>query len=177
MSLVMTRISFFKFATFFLLTGMLSACSGLEMPGFRQQQPVFQPLSNNLALMAAPRAPGPVAEVTCQAGKGQAKFGTTWKDFSTVSFRMVDGDRTNITLIPLTGGGSTDIQGIFDHEGQKLIFCPLVDAAPGQQIPCASIYTLDDDLDMGIKRTFDVPDAVMSGTISCAHDTGRLVGM
>lgn len=168
---------FFKIAVFSLVTG-LSACAGFEMPGFGgPQQPVYQPLSSSLATMAAPRPSGPLEEVTCKIGKGQAKFGKGWQDFSTVSFRMVDGDRTNVTLMPLRGSGSAEIQAIFDHEGQKLVFCPLVDAAPGQQIPCASIYTLDDDLDMGIKRTFDVPDAVASGTITCAHSVSRLVGM
>lgn len=66
------------------------------------------------------------------------------------------------------------VQAFFDRSGQKMVFCPVVDAPPGQRIACASLYALDEDLHDGIKRTFDIPDAVRGGAITCAYEQKKL---
>ena len=66
------------------------------------------------------------------------------------------------------------IQGIFDASGQKLIFCPVIDGPPDKKVTCASLYALEDDLNAGIKRSFDIPDAVRGADISCARNAKDL---
>jgi hypothetical protein len=66
------------------------------------------------------------------------------------------------------------IQALFDGDGQKLIFCPFLNVAPDQRISCSSLYALEDDLQAGIKRTFDIPSAVRGGSITCAYTQENL---
>jgi hypothetical protein len=94
-------------------------------------------------------------------------------DFRTVDFVLEPGGRTPVRL-RTKSGDALMLQGRFDAEGQKLVFCPVIDAPPGERIACSSIYALEDDLQMGIKRTFDVPDAVRGAAITCAYDSAKL---
>jgi len=74
-----------------------------------------------------------------------------------------------MTVLLSSRGVNLPMQVFFDTEGQKMIFCPAVTAAPGGKVACASIYMLEDDLQAGIKRTFDVPNAVQGSAITCAY--------
>lgn len=152
-----------------------AGCSGggFKMPG-RSSAPAYHPLKEDLAAMQAAKKGGDLRTLTCVTGKGQAMFGRNWKPFSQVSFTLAEGARTNLSLSSSSGGDRSNLQGIFDRDGQKIIFCPIVGGPATQQISCASLYALDDDLDMGIRRTFDVPAAVMGAEISCAYNPARL---
>lgn len=148
----------------------LAGCS--TVPTFRAQEPIYKPLSADLAAMGAPKTDA-AQVLTCQIGKGQAMFGKYARPFGTVTFTLAENARTNITLRS-SRGDATGLQGIFDHAGQKLVFCPIVAGPAGQQIACASYYALDDDFAMGIRRTFDVPKAIIGAELSCGYDATRL---
>lgn len=146
----------------------LAACGGVPTFSQKADPVVYHPLSADLAAMT-PRGINTTQTIYCMAGKGQARFDAGWRPMRTVSFTLAANARTNMTLSPASGGGTAGLQGIFDHEGQKLVFCPLVTGPAGKQISCASLYALDDDLGMGIRRTFDVPNAIAGAEISCAY--------
>lgn len=157
------------FASLFLL----AACESLPPISFgKPMGGDFKPLSSEVAAIAAPGASADTPPLNCVVGKGAAHMSRGWVDFGTTSFTLPPGGRVNVPL--KAGGGTFTIQGFFDADGQKLIFCPVVDAPPDERIACSSIYALGDDLAMGIKRTFDVPDAVRGGAISCAFDKENL---
>lgn len=136
--------------------------------------PKYKPLSEDIAEAAAPVSAAPQKPLYCRVDKGAALFGRSYVDFSQKDFTLVAQDRVNVQLSPKKGGGSFAFQGYFDREGQRLVFCPLVHAAPNERIACTSLYALDDDLEMGIKRTFDIPDALRGGQITCAFNTKNL---
>lgn len=110
----------------------------------------------------------------CKIGRGSAIFGHDWYDFSDTMFMLYDDERMNIKIPHVRGAGELTVQALFDRTGQKLIFCPMLDAPPGRRIACASLYALDDDLHDGIKRTFDIPDALRGGAITCAYQQAKL---
>lgn len=165
-------------ALILLLPLFLAACD--RMPDLSryfqpEAKPKFRTLDSDVASMAAP-ATGEVGSRTldCRVGLGSAKFGKLWKDFNEAEFRLAPQSRLNVPLSPKSGPEKMSFQAMFDLEGQKLMFCPLVNGAPGDEIACSSIYALDDDLAAGIKRTFDIPDALRGGSISCAYDEKNL---
>lgn len=131
----------------------------------------YKPLSSDLAAMAAPESGGPVLH--CKLGQGMARFAKGFTDFNTVDFTMIEGQRNAISLVS-KNGDALQLQGILDRAGQKLIFCPVRTGAPDQQIACNSLYALDDDLATGIRRTFDIPDAVTGSVIVCGSDPSHL---
>ncbi|MFH1158217.1 MAG: hypothetical protein V1721_04960 [Pseudomonadota bacterium] len=104
----------------------------------------------------------------CRVGRGSALFGQDWYAFKDALFSLRQGDRTSIQITSTRNKEEMVIQVFFDGGGQKLLFCPVTDVAPGQLIPCASLYALKEDLQQGIKRTFDIPAAVQDGTITCS---------
>lgn len=136
------------------------------------QQAQYKPLDSEIAAMAAPQTPGaPGKTVYCTVGKGAAKFaGGKWLDFNDTDFTLPPKQRVTINLPSKTGAVSTPapFEGFFDEDGQKMVFCPVVTGAPDMRVACTSLYALDDDLALGIKRTFDVPEALRGGAISCA---------
>ncbi len=175
----MKKSSFFSHrltaAAFALLLPLfLAACD--QMPDLSkyfqaQGKPKFRTLDSDVASMAAP-ATGEAGSqsLDCRVGMGAAKFGKLWKDFDETEFRLAPQSRVNVPLSPKKGAEKMSFQAMFDLEGQKLMFCPLVNGDPGDEVACSSIYALDDDLAAGIKRTFDIPDALRGGSISCAYD-------
>jgi hypothetical protein len=110
----------------------------------------------------------------CKIGRGSALFGRDWYDFQDTAFVLHQGDRLNISVSRPRSTETMTLQAFFDNGGQKMVFCPLIAGAPDRHILCASLYTLQDDLQDGIKRTFDIPDAVRGGEISCAYDQKNL---
>ena len=162
----------------FLLPLLLGGCD--QMPDLSkyfqpQAKPKFRTLDSNVASMAAP-ATGEAASqsLDCRVGLGAAKFGKLWKDFDETEFRLAPQSRVNVPLSPKKGSEQMSFQAMFDLEGQKLMFCPLVNGDPGDEVACSSIYALDDDLAAGIKRTFDIPNALRGGSISCAYDENNI---
>lgn len=154
---------------------LLAACESLpqiNLTGMKGGN--FQPLSSDVAMMAAPQASSAAAPLYCVAGLGSAHMARGWVDFEKTSFVLPSGGKAQVVLKAVRGGGSMTVQGYFDVEGQKIIFCPVIDAPPDERISCSSLYALDDDLQMGIKRTFDVPDAVRGGAISCAYSKDKI---
>jgi hypothetical protein len=157
---------------------LLSACGGsgwgmgrLSWPGGGQQQ--FHPLDSEVAAMAAPAGAGP--RLICRAGRGTALFGKAWAPFEETGFSIPAGSRINITLNRHDNRrGVTQMQGLFDKEGQKIIFCPVVEGPPDARIACTSLYALDDDLAAGLKRTFDIPELVRGASITCAFAAENL---
>lgn len=156
----------------FLLTGCL------QIPGLdRITELRLPPAGMNLARAAepAPTSPEealPVRPLHCVIEKGSAQFGKKWRDFSPSNFDVRQGERITITLAGLKfSDESMTIQVRYDEGGQKMVFCPLKDnISPNAKITCASIYALEDDLELGIKRTLDVPDAVRSGVLRCGFE-------
>ena len=49
-----------------------------------------------------------------------------------------------------------------------------INAAPSQRISCTSLYALEEDLQDGIKRTFDIPSVLRGGAITCAYSQEKL---
>jgi len=152
----------------------LSACETIALP----QNPWASRGDNTYnaaSSVSATPADAEAAPVSCMVGHGAAHFANGWQDFSDAGFTLRDGQRVSLTLRAKRGGQSAPFQGIYDKAGQKLLFCPVRSGAPDERILCGSIYALEDDLQFGIKRTFDVPDAIMGATISCASDRKRLM--
>ena len=81
---------------------------------------------------------------------------------------------TNVILTRVHSTQQMTIQALFDGGGQKLIFCPFLDVDQSQRISCSSLYALEDDLQDGIRRTFDIPSAVRGGSITCSYTQEHL---
>ncbi len=152
----------------------LAACS--TIPELNSAGGNFKPLSPEVAaLAAAPATEKESKPLVCAIANGSARFSTGWNDFSRTEFTLSGANRVDIPLRAQRGGGKTSLIAYFDAPGQKMIFCPYVtNAAPDERIPCASIYALEDDLVMGIKRTFDIPEALRGGDITCAYEHDAL---
>jgi hypothetical protein len=119
-----------------------------------------------------PQKTGPT--LYCKAGHGEALFGTGWQEFRDTTFALPQGQYVNVKIPRLRNNEVMTVQALFDNSGQKMIFCPLVDAAPGQRIACSSLYAMEDDLQDGIKRTLDIPNALRGGAITCAYRQANL---
>lgn len=149
------------------------------MPDFSnmfQQGPKYRALDSDIASMAAP---GPVSaggpgQLLCRVGRGSARFDKKWLEFPDADFALSPQSRINVPLHPKKGSGTMSFQAMFDRDGQRLVFCPLVDGPPDERVSCASVYALDDDLQAGIKRTFDIPDGIAGASITCAYDKSHL---
>ncbi|MCK5518957.1 MAG: hypothetical protein KAI61_06040 [Alphaproteobacteria bacterium] len=131
--------------------------------GVSQQQAV--PLKK-----ASPKSP----PLYCMVGRGAFLFGKDWYDFKDAMFSIRQGERASIQITSIRNKKEMVIQVFFDECGQRLLFCPVTDAAPSQLISCASLYALKEDLQHGIKRTFNIPDSVKDGTIACAFIQEKL---
>lgn len=150
----------------------LAGCANLPswLQGGQAQQ--FHPLDAEVARIAAPQPPAPAPAATpllCRVGRGDAHFSKGWSAYLNASFSLPPDARVTIALPRKKGDEKIDILGIFDSQGQKLIFCPVVDGPPDKRVACTSLYALDEDLKAGIKRTFDIPAAVRGASITCAY--------
>lgn len=156
----------FPVAAFLLVCSLfLSAClSDIELKGF------FTPFITSEASQTVsseevlPKSP----LLYCKVGRGTVLFGRKWYSFKDSSFSIYQGERTRIKIIGKRNKKEREIQIFFDKCGQKMVFCPVTDFAQGKRISCASMYALKEDLEQGIKRTFNVPSVIRDGTISCA---------
>lgn len=154
-----------------ILVLVLGACS------LAPAKPVFQPLTLDLSGDIAPRDPAlaAVPDVYCVAGHGTAMITSQWRAYKTTGFVLPGaGMMSSIKLEPARGAGDAVMRGYYDEAGQKMVFCPLQQGPPDQVIECQSLYALNEDLSVGIKRTFDVPDAIQGGHISCAYDQANI---
>ncbi len=125
--------------------------------------------------MAAPAAREPQKPALyCRIGQGEALFGRAWHNFQSAAFALRQGESLDVSIFRRRGTETITIQAFFDDGGQKFVFCPRVAGDPDRNILCASLYTLQEDLQLGIKRTFDIPNAIRGGEISCAYDTSNL---
>lgn len=161
---------------FFVVSGVLPAllvagCAYLPTPAPVPQPRQYKPLGSDLAEMAAPQPTTP--PLYCLLGRGTARFAHGFQPYTPVTFQLYAGARVNVTITSAKGE-AMQVQGIFDPPGQKLIFCPVFSGPATAEIACNSFYALEDDLRMGIRRTFDIPDAVTGSTISCGYDPGNL---
>lgn len=151
----------------------LGGCNG--MPDFSGMMgPKFKPLDSEVAAMAAPEPVGQGKSLYCVAGRGNAHFTKSWLPLADTEFRLTPMSRANVPLKPAKGDGRASIQAMFDLDGQRIVFCPLKDGPPDERVSCSSIYALEDDLQAGIKRTFDIPEAVSGASISCAYEREHL---
>ena len=153
---------------------LLTAC----LPDMNMMGGDYRPMTVEVSKMTTPATGALVMPekppLYCKIGRGSALFGREWYDFSDTLFALHQGLRVNINVSRVRSSETMTIQVFFDGNGQKLIFCPVVDAAPNQRISCASLYALEDDLQDGIKRTFDIPAAVRGGMITCAYNQASL---
>ncbi len=109
-------------------------------------------------------------QIICKAAKGSAKFSSGWRDFAETQFELRDAERVRISVSARKSAETVAMIGFYDHDGQSILFCPVdAEAGPDGKIACSSLYALEEDLAMGIKRTFDVPKAVIGGSITCAY--------
>jgi hypothetical protein len=169
------------FAVLVLMASLLSACDrlpALSQLGLNLGIPAYQPVTSDassVVAMAAPHAPdSPSTLVYCRVSRGAAHFGEKWQDFQIADFALPPDARVNVPLVPVRGNGEVSFQAFFDSAGQKMLFCPLISGPPDRRVSCTSIYALDEDLDAGIKRTFDIPHAIEGGVISCAYSADAL---
>jgi len=157
----------------FMLSCLLPLTACLPDMGLFEEK--YKPPTIEVSSMVTPTAPNqPAQTLYCKVGHGEALFGLHWYAFSETAFALYRGSYVNITLSRLQGMGGMNIQALFDNGGQKLIFCPVVNALPGQRIPCSSLYAMEDDLNDGIKRTFDIPNALRGSAITCAYQQANL---
>jgi hypothetical protein len=165
-----------KFATVILavLPLLLSGCD--VMNGLMDRvSPPIPPV--NVTDVTTPAATPDMPPLYCNIGHGSALFGRDWYDFREVEFELTRGTPADVRLTRVHGDQQMTIQALFDGGGQKLIFCPFLNAgatAPDQRIACFSIYALEDDLHDGIRHTFDIPAAVRGGAITCAYTQEHL---
>ncbi|MBW7910797.1 MAG: hypothetical protein H3C49_05920 [Alphaproteobacteria bacterium] len=164
-------------APLFVCMLLVAGCEtvGLPMPSWPSRTADYQVVDDPMAAQAVPAAQPGSGAVNCTVGKGAARFNRGWYDFDEAKFTLRDSQRVNVTL--RRRGAQQDtmaFQGVFDTAGQKMLFCPIRSGPPDQRIVCGSLYMLEDDLQMGVKRTFDIPDAIRGGTISCAFDRAKM---
>lgn len=159
---------FFRFLPLLLL---LSGCAELSWPPpWAQQKPTI-PVSEMTTPAFDPANP----PLLCKIGRGSALFGREWYDFQEATFYVPRGAPVNVSVARASHPETRmAIRVLYDGAGQKMIFCPYLVAQPGANITCSSLYALEDDLRDGIKRTFDIPQAVRGGAISCAYEAARL---
>lgn len=165
-----------------LLLLALPACARLPELHLSPAGMNYKPLAGEeVAEIAVPQAPAadPSAPaLACRVSKGAARFGEKWLDFSPADFSLPPDTRITVTLVPLRPGkkdaGEVPFQSWYGEKTQEMLFCPVVDGPPDKKIPCAGIYALDEDLDAGIKRTFDIPGAVEGGVLTCARSPDQL---
>ena len=81
---------------------------------------------------------------------------------------------SSVRMASSRGNYTGGMRAYYDEPGQKMIFCPVATNSPDGVIDCASLYAMNEDLAVGIKRTFDVPNGVQSGHISCAYNQASL---
>jgi hypothetical protein len=157
---------------------VLAGCEKMppELTRLFKPAETFKPMTSEVAVMAAPDgALPPVGKpVLCRVSQGAFMANRQWQDFRPASFQLSPDARVTVRLEALRGRGAGSLQAIYPAGDQKLIFCPLASGPPDKKVACASIYALDDDLEAGIKRTFDIPDAVMGGEITCAYTEAAL---
>ena len=169
------KIEYSRLPTVLSLLLVLGLAGCGVMPGMRGMMgPKFKPLDSEVAAMAAPQPAGLGTSLFCRVGRGQAHVGKKWFEFADTDFRLTPQSRVNVPIKAKKGGGETAFQALFDLEGQRIVFCPVVEGAPDERVSCASIYALEDDLQAGIKRTFDIPDAVAGSSITCAYHEAQL---
>jgi len=162
----------------FLVCMLLTGCetTGLSLPSWTSSSraPDYHMVDDPVAAQAAPAAQSGPGAVNCMVGKGAARFARGWYDFDEAYFPLRDGQRVNVTLRRRGAQDTMAFQAVFDTAGQKMLFCPIRSGPPGARIVCASLYMLEDDLQAGVKRTFDIPDGVRGATISCAVDRAKM---
>ncbi len=151
-----------------LLITLLAGCVAAPPP-----KPVFQPLSLDLSGDLTPRDPSlPLAhDVYCVIGHGTALIAGQWAPYQQTGFILPGtGVMSSVMIEKTKGSGQAVMRGYYDDLGQKMVFCPVRQGPPDAVIECQSLYAMSEDLTFGIKRTFDVPEAVLSGHIACAYD-------
>ncbi len=117
-------------------------------------------------------APDRTDSVHCSITGGQAKFAKGWFPIGDTAFDIYRGDVLFIPLQKKAQKETSSIQAYFDKDGQKMVFCPKIsEQQAGKKVSCTSLYALDDDYTLGIKRTFDVPKMVRGSTMLCKHQT------
>lgn len=150
---------------------LVSGCSVLD------KKPGFQPLTLDLSGDIAPRDPSmpPAGDVYCVIGDGMAMLDKQWRAYDSTGFVIPgNGMMSSVRLTAARGSASGTMRAYYDEPGQKMIFCPTTTTNPDGVIDCHSIYAMNEDLRDGIKRTFEVPHAVLSGHISCGYDQNNL---
>ncbi len=141
------------------------------------KKPTFQPLTLDLSGDMAPRDPSlpPAGDVFCVIGHGTAMIDQQWRAYDPTGFVLPgNGMMSSVRIDASKGSAHATMRAYDDEPGQKMIFCPLAGASADGVIDCASIYAMNEDFRDGFKRTFEVPNGVMSGHISCGYDQNNL---
>ncbi len=109
--------------------------------------------------------------VYCSINGGQANFSNSWLPIKQSSFQIIEGSEQNIQIYAKNKASTNmSIHVRFGEGEQKMVFCPdITDKSNSQRILCYSMYALDDDYDLGVKRNFDIPKAVRGSSIKCHH--------
>lgn len=148
--------------------GFLTLLTGCVAPAPLPVAPAPLPAPEQPAAPPAPETAEvlpPPAPLSCEISRGEALINNAWSSYTPARFILPPGMPVTVTLPG--PGGSLPLRAQMDPDGQKILFCPLKTAAPGEKIPCASFYALDDDLAAGIRRTFDVAGAVQGAILGC----------
>lgn len=144
---------------------ILQACqtltSSLELPSN-----LLKNSDNNSGFFAR----GPA--LTCVIKNGSANFDEKWYDFKPKTIHIYKGQDIEVSLERKWGPETMPIYVRYEKSGQRLVVCPAGDIGSNQKILCSSIYALEDDFDMGIKRTLDVSKTVRGGNIECQTGDG-----
>ena len=107
----------------------------------------------------------------CKIGTGSMNINRQWLDIKNKDFLVIKNGRSNVNLIAqYNNSKSTSMQAIFDHKGQKVTLCPLTPVYSNHKVECLNLYFLDDDLDIGIKRSVNISNFIRGSAITCAYD-------
>jgi len=110
----------------------------------------------------------------CKIGRGKLNFSGHWKKLSTASFSVKQNERINISLFNKKYSKKKTIQIIFNNNGQNIILCPVVRVSLNKRVSCQSLYTLESDLNEGLKRTVNIVKFIKDGELTCAYDKRNL---
>ncbi len=118
----------------------------------------------------------PIAEkvLYCEVGKGELKFGNEWHEFPNKRFTVYQEGKTNIKLRNKMDAQTKLFQIILNNEGQKILFCPILNSSPGRKVNCQSLYFLEDDLEVGFRRTINLYGVIKESTVTCSYNAEHL---
>lgn len=167
-----------------ILAAGLSGCQRFEMPAM-PAMPEIPRLSSLFSRNDAPPpaarpaddisqtpAPGPsVPPLRCRISEGEALFTGRWHEYKPLTLEIHKNRQAYFDLTRPRRHDRAPLLARYDESGQKIVFCPMNTpmntSARNGDVTCTSLYALEDDFIIGIRRTFDIENLLRGATIEC----------